>query len=484
MTATLERVASPLPAPPVPPIGRVIRARRVRQLDVWLVATVVVGAVFRLWSLGSQKLNYDESFTAMAGRRPVGNLLGYLTAHDSHPPLDYLLRAPLARAGVSEFWFRFPSALCSIAAVALLAVWLRPRGRVAVIATGLFALSAFQIAHGRDARMYAELEVLGVGIAMLTDHWLRRPARHHAPLLGVLVLAGLYTHVSMFLLAAGLVAVAGLRRDRDAWRWRGAIVGAIAVWAVTWGTHFAVQAQGGHSSWIPATTFDTLTTAIARDITYDTGVVLLVIVAVVVGGITLVRRDLRLARVWAALFVVPVSIGAVAGLHFPVVLDRTFTLMAWAPGLAVAFLLDAVLRRQRVVGVALLVAATLVIAPSAAWAVGARSGPSAPLTALDTRIRPGDVVAVRPASKQPEMDWSLGVRHHQRIQPVTVSGLERAYSIRLGTAPLTGRTWYLDWSTRRWPDRPILGTTSCATPWRHGGMTITCIQGASASTRI
>ena len=217
----------------------------------------------------------------MAGRLPVGRLFAFLTAHDSHPPLDYLLHAPFARVGASEFWFRLPSALCSIGALALLAVWLRPRGRVAVIATALVALSAFEIAHGRDARMYAELEVLGVGIAFLTDRWLRAPQRHHAPLLGALVLAGLYTHVSMFLLAAGLLTVAGARRDREAWRWRAAIVAPVAVWAVTWGPHFLVQARGGHSTWIPSTTVATLTTAVARAVTFRPGLTLAVVAAIV-----------------------------------------------------------------------------------------------------------------------------------------------------------------------------------------------------------
>ena len=81
-----------------------------RGSAVALVLLVAIAAIVRFWDLGAARLNYDESFTAMAGRLPVGSLFGYLRLHDSHPPLDYLLRAPLARAGVSEFWFRAPSA--------------------------------------------------------------------------------------------------------------------------------------------------------------------------------------------------------------------------------------------------------------------------------------------------------------------------------------------------------------------------------------
>ena len=184
MTTTHPPVAGVRRTAPPRTRRALVRSVRLDPRDLALIALVVIGAGLRLWALGRSRLNYDESFTAMAGRLPVDRLFAFLTAHDSHPPLDYLLHAPFARAGVSEFWFRLPSAACSIAALALLAWWLRPRGRVAIIATAILALSAFQIAHGRDARMYAELELLGVGIAMVADHWRRAPQRHHAPLIG------------------------------------------------------------------------------------------------------------------------------------------------------------------------------------------------------------------------------------------------------------------------------------------------------------
>src|SRR6478609_944570 len=111
---------------PSPPRRAVRSLGRVDAVAIGLVGTVALGAVLRLWALGRSKLNYDESFTAMAGRLPLGRMFAFLTAHDSHPPLDYLLHAPFARIGANEFWFRLPSALCSVAALVLLAAWLRP----------------------------------------------------------------------------------------------------------------------------------------------------------------------------------------------------------------------------------------------------------------------------------------------------------------------------------------------------------------------
>jgi hypothetical protein len=445
-------------------------------VDVALAVTVVAGAVLRLWDLGMSKLSYDESFTAMAGRLPTSRLFAFLTAHDSHPPLDYLLRAPLARAGVSELWFRMPSALCSIAALVLLAMWLRPRGRVAVIAVALLAISAFEVAHGRDARMYAELEPIGVGVAWLTDTWLRRPARGHALALAALLLAALFTHVSAFLLAAGLLTAAGLRTDRNAWWWRLAIVAPIGIWAVTWGPHFVVQARGGHSTWIPSTSFATFSTAIANAVTFDPAVTLLVCAAIVAGGVLVVRDDRALGRTWISTYAIPLGLAAAAGLVEPVVLDRTFTLMAWAPALAIAWLVERLLRDHRVVGALAAATAVTVMVPGVLNVATHRTGPTVPLTALEHRIEPGDVVAVRPAAKAPELQWSLAVRGNERVSRVEVAGLPKTYAVRVGTAPATGRVWYLDWRAHKWP-LVATGAAPCAPTWRWGATHIDCLTG-------
>ena len=86
--------------------------------------------------------------------------------------------------------------------------------------------AAFQVLHGREVRMYPELELIGVGAAVLADSWLRQPRRWHAPLVGALTLVCLLTHVSGFLLGAGFLALAGRRTDREAWRWRAALAAA------------------------------------------------------------------------------------------------------------------------------------------------------------------------------------------------------------------------------------------------------------------
>ncbi len=483
MTATLDRTLDLAPTSPgrtrpgpttEVPAGP--RAPGRSHVGWWLTLIVAIGAALRLWDLGASRFGYDEAFTAMAGRLPLGGLVDFITRHDSHPPLDYLIHAPFARAGVSEFWFRFPSVVMSIAALALLAWWLRPRGGVAIWATVVMAVDPFQISHGRDARMYAELEFIGVAVAALTGAWLTRPRARHAFLLGVLVFAGLLTHVSMFLLAAGLLTVPGLRRDRAAWQWRAAITSGGLGWAMVWGTHFVIQAQGGHSSWIPSTTPATLTTAVAHLLTFDSLLVVPAVAVVLAGAVLLVRSDARLGRVWLCCFAVPVAIAAIVGLAEPVVLDRTFTLMAWAPVVALAFVLDAIVRRHRLVG-ALAVASVIAVAlPSALNTITAHKGPDSPLRALEARVRPGDIAAVQPLSKAPELQWSLGVKTHSSTRQVAVPGSPRAFGIRIGAGAPTGRVWLLNWNAHHTPADLV---SPCGPRWGWGHVRIQCrIAGA------
>ena len=151
------------------------------EVPAWVLpAVVAVGVALRLWRSTTNGLTFDESYTAMVGRRPLGDLLDYLRHTDLHPPLDYILRMPLARTGASDFVLRFPSVVFSSATLALFAWWMRKRGWVGVGATALMAVSTFQLIYGGEARMYALLQLIGVAAAVVGDHWLRAPRPWHA----------------------------------------------------------------------------------------------------------------------------------------------------------------------------------------------------------------------------------------------------------------------------------------------------------------
>jgi hypothetical protein len=446
---------------------------RTPATDAWLVALVVVGAVIRLWELGATRLGYDESFTAMAARMPLGSMFAYLRANDSHPPLDYLLHLPLARLGVGELAYRLPSVACAIAALALFAWWMRSRGRAGVFATAVFALSAFLVEHGRVARGYAELELLGVAVVVLADAWLRRPRRVHAWILAGLVFLGLLTHVSMFLLGAGVVALAGVRRDREAWRWRLAVVAGGVGWAALWGTSFLVQSRGGHSDWIPHTTLTGLVDTVSQLTTNTTRLAVPIVIAVIAGGALLLRRDAPTAKVWWSLFGVTVGLAALGGLFLPLLLDRTLTLVAWGPALALGVVVDALWSRWRVLGACAAVALVVLLAVPTTAVVSDRSGPTTGLNRLVAVARPGDVVAVRSAGKLPEVEWTLGVRSGRPWHAVTLPGLPNAAGILVGDVHPTGRVWVLDWNGLL---RSARDYVRCAPDWTFGRSRVLCLQ--------
>jgi hypothetical protein len=293
-------------------------------------------------------------------------------------------------------------------------------------------------------------------------------------ILGALVFVGLLTHVSMFLVGAGLFALAGRRRDRDAWRWRLAIAAGGASWALLWGASFLVQTQGGHSDWIPRTTPTRVVDTVTSLVTNGTAAALGLFVAVIVGGVLLARREPRLGRVWTACFAVPVALAAVAGLAAPVLLDRTLTMTAWAPMLALAVVVDALWTRVRVLGLVAMVLLVVLVVPPAVNAVAASSGADRMLRRVEGMARPGDVVTVRPAVKAPEVDWTLGVRDSGAWRPITLTDVQPTVAgLRLGTGPATGRVWVLDWNSRV---RAAPGYERCA-PDRHFGVSrIMCLR--------
>ena len=92
-------------------------------------AVVVAGRASRCgcWNLGGHTLNFDETFTATAARRSLGSLVDFLRQHDSHPPLDYLIRAPFAATG-NDVLVRLPSVVFSTAALGVFAWWMRAGG--------------------------------------------------------------------------------------------------------------------------------------------------------------------------------------------------------------------------------------------------------------------------------------------------------------------------------------------------------------------
>ena len=239
--------------------------------------------------------------------------------------------------------------------------------------------------------------------------------------IGALVVIGLLLHTSMLLFGAGLLVLPGRRRDADAWRWRGALLAGFAVWAVLWGPTFLHQASGGHSDWIARTTVSRTIDAFGRLLIDDPFWHVAVVVGVVVGAVVMWRVDPRLARVVTCCSLVPLALAALAGILAPVLLDRTLTLMAWGPMIALAFLVRATPSRRVAHSLVCLCLGLLaaVMAVSAWQSITTRTVPNRVLRHVEAVVRPGDVVALRPGGRVHLLEWTLGVRHGWRTGSIT-----------------------------------------------------------------
>lgn len=441
MTSLLRPTSGGAPGAPATPPARDDHRRPSTTLP--LVAIVVVGVVLRAWRLGFNGLTYDESFTAMAARLPLDRLFDYLRTQDTHPPLDYVLRAPLAHAGASTAVLRLPSFLFSCGALVLFAWWMRARGLAGVVATVILAGSAFQIYHGGEARMYAALELLGVASAVVADRWLRDGApRWCTWAAGGLVAIALFDHVSGFLLVAGMLAVAGFRTDRRAWRWRGGVIAALALWAVVWGSSFVQQAGGDWVGWIPRTSPSSFARAVSGQVTDVEPLAWLVLAGVAAGGWCLWRTDRGLARVWIAAGAVPFLAGAAIGVVSPFFIDRAVTIASWAPPVALGYATAAAVGRWPSVGrAAIAVVLAVVVIGTVVFLAGKRYDSDLAVDHLVQVARPGDEILTRPARYATLPAYRIGVERWHDTRWVPTPGIDNASAFRAGHATPTGRIW-------------------------------------------
>lgn len=159
-----------------------------KKTFVWILFILAAG--LRLAGLGAAQLWYDEAFSANLARLPLVNMI-QATAGDTHPPLYYLLLWIIYHlGGASEFIFRLPSVLFSLASIYLLWQLARRLGYSWPIQAGALVLMAFspmEIHFSQEARMYAlfQAEILAMLLAVLGRRWAWA---------GLASLLALYTH--------------------------------------------------------------------------------------------------------------------------------------------------------------------------------------------------------------------------------------------------------------------------------------------------
>jgi hypothetical protein len=335
---------------------------------------------------------------------------------------------------------RSPSAILAIATVVVVAWWMRRRSWFGVAVTAAVAIDPFLVLHGRQARMYVLLAFLGVVAAWAGDEWSSGPRpRRFRWLASLALLLGLFTHVSALALGLGLLLLAGRRTDREAWRWRVWLAGAGLAWAVAWGPRFLDQAGRNTGSWIPTTSLDGLDAALSGLVVPFHRAPVLVVGVVVAGAWALRGLDRGLARVWWCIVPIPVLAVALVGLEARILLPRTLAVFAWAAPIGVVAALVWVLRRSRLIGVALVALALLVAGRSVQLAVEFEEDTGDAMRSLSAAVGPGDVVVVHPEWMWPTAWWALGgVDPEAPPDPFEPSDA-RAFVV--GGASSTGRTW-------------------------------------------
>lgn len=464
-----------------------VRARRAGWTAAqWaiVVVAVVAGVAVRWVALGRARTSFDESFTGVLSRRALGDIPRVLAETDSHPPLDYVLRHLVAGQG-DEFWLRAPSALVATLTVLVVLWWMRDRGWFGVLVVAGTSVAAIQVLYARQARMYALVILAGTAAAALSERWLGdRRARWAVPAAGALAV-GLFSHTATAFFAASALLVAGLDRDRAAWVWRASVAAALVGWAAAWGPSIADQLDHDPAGWIPHTSLRTALEAVSGQVSLYDGLALLVVLAVVAGGVRLVRHDPALGRVWLCLFVLPAGALAAAGSVWHLLLPRSLAFAAWGPVVAVAALAAACVEDRppwltRRLGAVGLLACALLVVPSVGAAFRYEEDSAPARDRLAGLVSAGDAVGVTPAFLGPMLAWD------HDLDPDDATGLAGSadgWSAVLPGAEPTGRIWVVVPETYSY--EPPAGLEPCPLEpnrWFDGDLWLACYDVAPAST--
>ena len=146
---------------------RTLAARLTRKdhtFWVVLISTALAAGVMSLWIGLRQSVWFDEAYSILLAKQPIGELLR-LTALDTHPPLYYvLLKGWAGLFGWSELSLRLASVgslVLTIVVAGLLLARLFGR-KIALGVLPLLALAPLVLRYGFEIRMYADAMLVGM----------------------------------------------------------------------------------------------------------------------------------------------------------------------------------------------------------------------------------------------------------------------------------------------------------------------------------
>lgn len=213
-----------------------------------LLGITVVGAVLRFSTLGVQSLWFDESFTILQLRQPLGQFLAGMDLYQATPPFYYLLAWPWERIfGEGAVGMRSLSAVLGTVTVPV--VFLTGRtlfsNAAGLVAAALVATSPTLVWYSQEARPYACLVLLTSTALLFLARALRDGAGRDVTGFAVASALAIATHYfAAFLVVPAALFLLHRRRDRFALAALAApLVAALAVLPLA----LAQRARGGGS---------------------------------------------------------------------------------------------------------------------------------------------------------------------------------------------------------------------------------------------
>ncbi len=213
-----------------------------------LLGITVVGAVLRFSTLGVQSLWFDESFTILQLRQPLGQFLAGMDLYQATPPFYYLLAWPWERIiGDGAVGMRSLSAVLGTATVPVVFLTARTlfSNAAGLVAAALVATSPTLVWYSQEARPYACLVLLTSTALLFLARALRDGAGRDVTGFAIASALAIATHYfAAFLVVPAALFLLHRRRDRFALAaLAAALVAALAVLPLA----LAQRARGGGS---------------------------------------------------------------------------------------------------------------------------------------------------------------------------------------------------------------------------------------------
>jgi 4-amino-4-deoxy-L-arabinose transferase-like glycosyltransferase len=221
-------------------------------LTVAIVALTAIAAALRLYGIGHQSLWFDEAYTAMLVKLPLGRMLSTIPKTESTPYLYYLLAwvwTHIFGRGAADL--RALSALfgTAVVPVAYLATKrLIGNRRAAVSVAALAAFNPLLIWYSQEARAYELLVLTSACTLLAFSHARERPSR--GPLAAWALTCGvaLVSHydAALVVVPEAIWLLAEQRRRRGPWL----AVGFVAACGAALLPLLITQSGAGNASWI------------------------------------------------------------------------------------------------------------------------------------------------------------------------------------------------------------------------------------------